>query len=533
MVVSRRALLARIREVERWDVIIIGGGATGLGTAVDAAARGYTTLLLEAHDFAKGTSSRSTKLIHGGVRYLAQGNISLVYDALRERGRLRRNVPHLVHTLPFVVPAYTWWAQPYYGAGLLLYSLLAGSLGLGISRIISRAEALSLAPTLEPHGLRGGVVYYDAQFDDARMSIALLRTLLDLGGVALNYAPVTSLIKTSGRVSGVLARDTETNEEFEIAARAVVNATGVYADELRRMDDPQAQPLLAPSQGVHLVLNRTFLPGDHAIMIPRTDDGRVLFAVPWHDRVIVGTTDTPRDSTSIEPRALPEEIDFLLSHAARYLHKSPRPEEVLSVFAGLRPLVKASGEGNTASLSRDHTLIVSPTGLITITGGKWTTYRHMAEDTVDRAAAVADLPRRPCPTRELKLHGYLNARLQPPLDVYGADTPALIDLLSERPEWRLKLHPNLPYRAGEVVWAARYELARTVEDVLARRTRALLLDAWASVEAAPQVAQLLARELGGDEAWQQAQVRAYQELTRMYRIEAQSDLVVGVPGESR
>lgn len=288
-----------------------------LGTAVDAAARGYTTLLLEAHDFAKGTSSPSTKLIHGGVRYLAQGNISLVYDALRDRGRLRRNAPHLVHTLPFVVPAYTWWAQPYYGAGLLLYSLLAGSLGLGTSRIISRAEALRLAPTLEPHGLRGGVAYYDAQFDDARLSIALPRALLDLGGVALNYAPVTSLIKTSSRVSCVLARDTETNEELEITAHAAINATGVYADELRRIDNPQAQPLLAPSQGVHLVLDRAFLPGDHANMIARTNDGRVLVAVLWHDRVIVGTTDTPRDSTSIEPR--PARGDRLSSQPRRAL----------------------------------------------------------------------------------------------------------------------------------------------------------------------------------------------------------------------
>jgi glycerol-3-phosphate dehydrogenase len=525
MIAMRRNLLLEpVRGRDPWDVVVIGGGATGLGTAVDAAARGYRTLLLEAHDFAKGTSSRSTKLVHGGVRYLAQGNISLVYDALRERGRLRRNAPHLVKTLPFVVPAYDWWARPYYGAGLLLYSLLAGSLGLGVSRIISRAEALRLVPTLEPGGLRGGVLYCDGQFDDARLAIALLRTLLDLGGIALNYAPVTDFIKTDGRITGVVARDVETSAELRIAARVVINATGVYADELRRMDDPQVLPLLAPSQGVHLVLDRTFLPGDHAIMIPKTDDGRVLFAVPWHDRVVVGTTDTPRDRTPIEPRPLPEEIDFLLSHAARYLSRDPQPEDVLSVFTGLRPLVKAGGGEHTASLARDHTLLETPSGLITITGGKWTTYRHMAEDTIDRAAELANLPRRPCPTATLRLHGWLEQRLDPPFDVYGADAPALIGLLAERREWRQKLHPNLPYLAGEVIWAARYELARTVEDVLARRIRALLLDAQASVEAAPRVAELLAQELGYDLAWQQQQVTAYRTLTDGYLLVQQHEV---------
>jgi glycerol-3-phosphate dehydrogenase len=515
---DRETLVAQINARQHWDLVVIGGGATGLGTAVDAAARGYTTLLLEAADFAKGTSSRSTKLVHGGVRYLAQGNVGLVYDALRERGRMRRNAPHLVHTLPFVVPAYDWWSRPFYGAGLLLYSLMAGSLGLGASRIISRDEALRLAPTLEPRGLRGGVVYYDGQFDDARMAIALLRTLHDQGGTALNYAPVTSLIKTNGRVAGVVAHDAETGAKLTIAARAVVNATGVYADDLRRMDDPQAAPMLAPSQGAHLVLDRRFLPGDHAIMIPKTDDGRVLFAVPWHDRVIVGTTDIPRDTAPLEPRPLAEEIEFLLGHAARYLSADPRPEDVLSVYAGLRPLVKHGEGGSTAALSRDHTLLVAPSGLLTITGGKWTTYRHMAEDTVDRAAALAGLPQRASPTVDLKLHGWLAKPIEPPFDTYGADAPALIDLLSERPEWRQRLDPRLPYRAGEVIWAARHELARTVEDVLARRTRALLLDARASVAAAPLVASLLAAELGRDLEWQRAQVRSYQELAAGYQL---------------
>lgn len=515
---QRNELLARVRETDHWDLVVIGGGATGLGTAVDAAARGYKTLLLEGADFAKGTSSRSTKLIHGGVRYLAQRNISLVREALRERGLLMRNAPHLVHARAFVVPAYDWWARPYYGIGLKVYDLLAGSLGIGASRLLSRDAILERAPTLEPTGLRGGILYYDGQFDDARLAVALLRTAMDSGATALNYMPVIGLTKTEGRTSGVGARDTESGEEFEIAARAVINATGVYADALRRMDDPDAAPLLAPSQGVHLVLDHSFLPGDSAIMIPRTEDGRVLFAVPWWGRVIVGTTDTPRNEIPLEPRPLEEEIDFLLRHAARYLSKDPSPEDVLSVFAGLRPLVKAGDGATTAALSRDHTLLVSPSGLITITGGKWTTYRHMAEDTVDRAIEVAGLSARPSTTETLKLHGWAPEPVEGHLAVYGSDLPALNSVLAEQPGWDERLHPNLPYYVGEVVWAARCELARTVEDVLARRTRALLLDAAASEEVAPKVAALLADELGFDADWQAAQVEQYRALARGYLL---------------
>lgn len=518
MSTERSRLLDQLRGGERWDVVVVGGGATGLGAALDAASRGYRTALLEAEDFAKGTSSRSTKLVHGGVRYLAQGNISLVFEALRERGILRRNAPHLVHVLPFVVPAYTWWSRPFYGAGLLLYSLLAGSLGFGFSRLISPGEALRRASTLEPKGLRGGVVYYDGQFDDTRLAIALLRTFQAQGGLALNYTPVEGLEKEGGKTRGVRVRDAETGERLHVPARVVVNATGVFVDVLRGMDEPGAAPIVAPSQGIHLVLDRHFLPGDHAIMIPKTDDGRVLFAVPWHGRVILGTTDTPVERPSLEPRALDEEIAFLLSHAARYLSQDPKPEDVLSVFAGLRPLVKAGEGSSTAALSRDHTLLVSESGLVTITGGKWTTYRRMAADTIDRAATVASLPNRPSATETLKLHGYLERQLEPPFDVYGADAPALVALLAERAEWRERLHPSLPYRAGEAVWAARHEMARTVEDVLARRTRALLLNARASREAAPRVAELLAAELGHDAAWQEAQVQSYRELAEGYML---------------
>lgn len=515
----RNELLERARASERWDVIVVGGGATGLGTAVDAAARGYKTLLLESHDFAKGTSSRSTKLVHGGVRYLAQGNVMLVYEALQERGRLRKNAPHLVSSLPFVVPGYTWWSNPYYGIGLTLYSLMAGSLGIGFSRVIGKKEALRLAPTLEPNGLQGGVVYYDGQFDDARLAVSLMRTLLDFGGVALNYARVTGLNKTNNKVTGVTVRDEETGEELSFEGRVVVNATGVFADGMRRMDDPNAEKMLSPSQGVHIVLDRSFLPGDHGIMIPKTDDGRVLFAVPWHNRVVVGTTDTPIQDTPIEPRPLQEEVDFLMAHAARYLAKDPTPEDVLSVFVGLRPLVKAGAGGSTASLSREHTLVVSDSGLVTITGGKWTTYRNMAEDTVNRAAEVGGLPKVACPTKTLKIHGHKEEPEAEPFGVYGSDAAELKKLLGSERGWHEQLHPNLPYRAGEVIWATRYELARTVEDVLSRRMRALLLDAQASIEVAPRVAELLAQELGFDEAWQREQVNQFTELAEAHTLE--------------
>jgi glycerol-3-phosphate dehydrogenase len=515
---QRNELLNRLRGTTQWDIIVIGGGATGLGIAVDAAARGFSTLLLEAYDLAKGTSSRSTKLVHGGVRYLAQGNVALVYEALYERGRLQRNAPHLVFPLPFVVPGYTWWSQPFYGAGLLLYSVMAGRLGFGFSRLVGKKEALRLAPTLEADGLRGGVVYFDAQFDDARLAVTLMRTAQDHGALVLNYMPVTGLTKDGGKIRGVTARDAETGEDFQINARVVINATGVFTDNLRKMDDSDADSLLSLSQGIHMVLDRSFLPGDHAIMIPKTADGRVLFAVPWHDRVVVGTTDTPVNQALREPQPLQKEIEFLLDHAALYLSKDPKPEDVLSVFAGLRPLVKSSGAGSTASLSREHTLLVSESGLVTITGGKWTTYRPMAQHAVDKAIEVGGLAKTACPTVDLRLHGYQQEPEPAPFGVYGTDAPKLKALMNEQPGWDQPLHPNLPYRVGEVIWAVRHELARTVEDVLARRTRALLLDARASQEIVPQVAELLAGELGYDQAWQQQQVEEYRSLASQYTL---------------
>lgn len=517
---DRAVMLTRIRDATTpWDILVVGGGATGLGTAIEAVARGYQTLLLEAYDFAKGTSSRSTKLVHGGVRYLRQGNVSLVLEALKERGLLRRNAPHLVHQLPFVVPAYDWWEGPFYGIGLKLYDLLAGRLGFGPSHRLSKEETLAYLPTLEPEGLRGGVIYYDGQFDDARLAVSMAQTAADCGGTLVNYMPVIGLLKTGEEVCGVAARDLESGETFEIAARVVVNATGVFTDDLRRMDDPAAAPLVRPSQGTHLVLDRSFLPGDTAIMVPQTDDGRVLFALPWHDRVLVGTTDVPVAHADPEPHATADEVAFLLSHAARYLVRDPAPADVRSVFAGLRPLVDAAGTDATAALSRDHTLHISGSGLVTITGGKWTTYRKMAEDTIDQAALLAGLPEHPSRTASMPLHGYHeHPETLGDLAVYGADAPALEAVLREDPRYAARLHPERPVLAGQVVWAVRHEMARTVEDVLARRTRTLLLDARASIEMAPAVARIMADTLGRDAAWIDEQVTAYTQLAKGYLL---------------
>jgi len=502
-------------------MLVIGGGATGLGTAVEAAARGYRTLLIERADFAHETSSRSTKLVHGGVRYLQQMNLTLVLDALRERGHMLRNAPHLVHDLNFVVPAYSYFSLPYYGMGLKVYERLSGRLSFGHSKLLSRENTLEKLPGVKSEGLRGGILYHDGQFDDARYAIALLRTLQNLGGVAINYVEATGLIEHGGKVAGVEARDCETGAVFALQAKAVINACGVHVEQVIALDGRPRDSLLAVSQGSHFVLPRSFLPGNTALMIPKTDDGRVLFAIPWHGALIVGTTDVPVDTASPEPRALPEEKAFLRDYIARYMGRAPRPEEILSIWSGLRPLVRKGGV-KTSKLSRDHTILVSPHGLVTVTGGKWTTYRRMGQDTIDRAEQVVGLPKRPSTTLDLKLHGWTpnpTTATSPWECVYGADLPALGALSAEEPCLDNLIHPRLPFKLREVVWAARYEMARTVEDVLARRTRALFLDARAAVEAAPAVAGLLARELNRSEAWKTDDLRNFQQTAKGYLYE--------------
>jgi glycerol-3-phosphate dehydrogenase len=518
--VNRDELLSRLfTRSEPWDLIVVGGGATGVGVAVDAASRGYDVLLLEQHDFGKGTSSRSTKLVHGGVRYLEQGNISLVMEALRERGLLRQNAPHIVGDLAFVVPNYEWWEAPFYGIGLKVYNALAGKYGFGPSLILTREETLERLPTIQTEGLRGGVVYYDGQFDDSRLLINMAETAVEQGGTVLNYAPVTALIRDGqGFVNGVQGRDAESGRTFEARARIVINAAGPFCDAVRQMADAGAEPIIAPSQGVHLVFAREFLPGSHAIMVPHTSDGRVLFAIPWHGHTLVGTTDTPIPAATLEPRAFPAEIEFILDTAERYLGKPPTRRDILSVHTGIRPLVRSSETKSTASLSRGHTIHIDGSGLLTIAGGKWTTYRNMAEDCVNQAAELAGLPERECPTKHLNIHGFHpSASRFGPRAVYGSDAPAIEQLMKAEPAWGEPLHPALPYCGAEVVWATRFEMARSVEDVLARRTRALFLNAGAAVDMAPRVAKLMARELGRDDQWRRAQVDAFVALAAGYR----------------
>ncbi len=516
---NRSEMLARMQaRTTPWDMVIVGGGATGAGVAVDAASRGYEVLLLEQSDFCKGTSSRSTKLVHGGVRYLEQGNISLVMEALKERGYLRQNAPHLVSDLAFVVPNYDWWEAPFYGVGLKLYNMLAGKYGFGPSQILSREETLQRLPTINPEGLRGGVVYYDGQFDDSRLLINLIQTAAEQGATLLNYVQVTGFEKApDGFIDTVFACDQETGNEFRLNTKVVVNATGAFSDAVRRMTDPNVKPLIAPSQGIHLVFDRSFLLGDTAIMVPHTSDGRVMFAIPWHEHTLVGTTDTPIPEATLEPVAMEKEIEFILETASRYLAHAPTREDVLSVFTGIRPLVKSGDSSNTSALSRDHTIHIDQSGLLSIAGGKWTTYRNMAEDCVNQAATLARLNDQNCITRTLHVHGFYN---HPDkfghLGVYGSDATVIQDMMRAQPALAERLHPDLPYVAAEVVWAVRVEMARKVEDVLARRLRALFLNAKASVEMAQRVSEIMGAELGWDSARQAHETAAFLTMAETY-----------------
>jgi glycerol-3-phosphate dehydrogenase len=514
---NRGKALQRISTQEEWDILVIGGGSTGLGVAVDAASRGYQTLLLEQADFAKGTSSRSTKLVHGGVRYLAQGRIGLVFRALRERGILLKNAAHVVRKQAFIIPCYNRWQKWKYLSGLKLYDWLSGNLSFGNSKGMSRKQVMDLLPELNPEGLVGGVKYFDGQFDDARLAINLAQTCVEQGGVVINYFPVTKLVKAGQKIIGVEALNLETKRSYSLKARVVINATGVFVDHILQMDVPEHRPLIHSSQGIHLVFDRTFLPGRDALLIPKTMDGRVLFAVPWQDHVLVGTTDTPMEKHEMEPVPLEEEIEFILKTISQYFIKSPQKEDVLSVYAGLRPLVAPQKEtGNTKEISRDLKLIVSPSGLVTITGGKWTTYRHMAEMTVNRAIEIAGLKKTSSKTKQLPIHGCTTKSDGSYLSIYGTDEKALKDFMNQEQSFKDLLIPSMPYLKGEVIWAVRNEMARTVEDVLARRIRVLFLDALAAINAAPEVARIMATELRKDKKWQQEQLDDFTSLAENY-----------------
>jgi glycerol-3-phosphate dehydrogenase len=515
---NRDIMLRLLQEDKTWDVVIVGGGATGLGAAVDSATRGYSTLLLEQADFAKGTSSRSTKLVHGGVRYLAQGDISLVLEALHERGLLLQNAPHLVKNLAFIIPNYDWWDGPFYVIGMKVYDMMAGKLGLGPSEGISREETIAAIPNIKTDELRGGVIYYDGQFDDSRLAISLAQTAHKNGAAVINYMKVTGLRKNDeGLIKGVTAIDTESGKEHAIKAKCVVNATGVFVDEILSMDEKQERKTTKPSQGVHLVLDREFLQGESAIMIPKTDDGRVLFAVPWHGKVILGTTDVLVDHPVLEPVASEDEIEFILKTAGRYLTRAPKRSDVRSVFAGLRPLSNEDDDAETKGISRNHKIIVSLSGLISVTGGKWTTYRKMGQDIIDKAALVGGFELRDCITAHMPLHGYVkNFDRKDHLYVYGGDRLAINQLIERDVSLGDKLDAEYPYLKAEVVWAVREEMARKIEDFLARRIRILFLDARASIRMAPIVAEIMADELSKDNQWIKDELADYTNLASGY-----------------
>lgn len=506
-------------NTKQWDVIVIGGGATGLGIALDAALRGLDVVLFEGHDFTKATSSRSTKLVHGGVRYLAQGDVSLVLEALYERGLLKQNAPHLVKNQSFIIPNYTTWDNMQYTIGLTLYDWLAGRLGLGRSKYISKNKTLENIPILKPQGLKGGVIYHDGQFDDSRLAINLAQSAVEQGACVLNYMEVTGIEHNSeGKVDGVVVKNVLNGDEYHIKGKVIINATGVFVDKIMQMDKSTGEHLVRPSQGVHLILDKSFLQSDYAIMIPKTSDGRVLFAVPWHDKVVVGTTDTMMDEALLEPKALDKEIDFILETAGQYMIKPPTRADVLSVFAGLRPLAAPKKEGSsTKEISRSHKIIVSDNNLITIIGGKWTTYRRMAEDTLKRAEDMQLIAKRPCQTKDFKIHGYkTNPNLSDHMYIYGSDEAMILDMIKNDPSIGEKIHSNYEYTIAEVLWAIREEMAQSVEDVLARRVRLLFLDAKAAVEAAPKVAYILAKEWNKDQNWVDQQLRDFNTIAANY-----------------
>jgi glycerol-3-phosphate dehydrogenase len=530
---DRKELINSIKETDEWDILIVGGGATGLGIAVDSASRGFKTMLVEQEDFAKGTSSRSTKLVHGGVRYLAQGNISLVKEALKERGLLLKNAPHLTKNESIIIPCYSWLKGIFYATGLTFYDWLSGGLTLGKSKIISNKELNKRLPTLKKESLKCGVLYHDGTFDDARLALNLAQTCVENGGVAINYCKVVSLIKfANNKISGAIVLDKETGNIYEIKAKVVVNATGVFVDEIIKMDNAGSKSLIRPSQGIHLVLDNSFLKSKDSIMIPHTDDGRVLFAIPWYDKVIIGTTDTPLNNHSLEPRALESEIDFVLNTAAKYLSKKPEKKDVLSVFAGLRPLAATDDSSDkTKEISRSHKVIISDSGLVSVIGGKWTTYRKMAEDSLSKIIKRKMLPNKKCITEDLKIHGYTHENSTGVLSFYGADKIKLDELIASNKLWAEPLNKETDLLAGQVVWAVRNEMARTVEDFLARRTRLLFMDARLAYKLAPEVAGIMKEELNEDEVWKETQVKKFYELAEGYLIKSNLNPEADIPSE--
>jgi len=504
---NRSDQINKLRDSGIWDIVIVGGGATGAGAALDAASRGYKTLLIEQYDFAKGTSSKSTKLIHGGVRYLQQGNVKLVFEALRERGRLLKNAPHLTSTQAFIVPVYSLWEKIFYGVGLKVYDILAGSLSLGKTKLLNTKQTIEQLPSINPNKLFGGVMYFDGQFDDSNLCIEILGTAEKNGATIINYCKATGFIKDNHKITGVEMMDTYSQNVYKINAKAVINATGAFTNEVVEMDDQSQHNFVSPSQGIHFVINKNLFEGTAAMMIPKTDDGRVLFAVPWYGKVIVGTTDTPIEKSNIEPRALEEEIKFVLEHINRYGTKTITRADVNTVFVGLRPLINTKNKGNTSGVSREHALHISLSGLVTLIGGKWTTYRKMAIHAIDNAAFVGKLPKKNCVTSNLSI------------DLSVQKQNAIKVIIDSNPEYINKIHADYPYQLAEIVYAIRHQMATSVEDILSRRIRLLFLDARVAMQVAPMVAMVMCKELNKDDNWIQQQIAEFNTLASKYILE--------------
>jgi len=518
---QRNQLFNQVENTDHWDIIIIGGGASGLGVALDATTRGFKTLLLEQYDFAKGTSSKSTKLLHGGVRYLAQGDVKLVMEALEERGLLKKNARHLFYKQEFIIPNYNWWKGPYYWIGLKLYDWLSKRLSLGSSKYISKNKVEQALPTIKKEGLANGISYYDGQFDDARLALNIAQTAIEHGATVLNYCKVVGFNKNeNGAIEAVQFIDSETQKEYQVKGNIIVNATGVFTDKILKMLNPKHKKTVVPSQGIHLMLDRSFLNTDTAIMIPKTSDGRVLFIIPWHDKVIAGTTDTLIKKPKIEPKPLEKEVDFILETINQYLDKQATRADIKSVFSGLRPLAKPKNDNtNTKEVSRSHKIIIDE-NLVSVVGGKWTTYRKMAQDVIDTTIASFQLNKRESKTKVTPLHGNIDCTTEtnPHLSFYGSDLPKIQELEATNSKWSEPIHPKYLFKKVQVVWAVRNEMARTVEDFLSRRIRLLLLDAQAAKETAPIVAELMANELGKDAEWQKEQIASFQELADKYLL---------------
>ena len=516
---KREKQIQQLEQDITWDVVIIGGGATGLGAAVEATTRGYKTLLLEQLDFTIGTSSRSTKLVHGGVRYLEQGDVSMVFEALNERGLLLKNAPHLVSNQTFLIPSYAIWQKPFYTIGLIIYDILSGRKSFGKSRPFSRRNTIKKLPNLIRKNLRGGITYHDGQFDDARLGLNLAQTSIENGATVLNYVKVQDLLKENNQIIGVVAEDQETGKRYAVKTKSVINATGVFADAILKKDNPKAKKVIQPSQGVHIVIDAKFLQSDYALLIPKTKDGRVLFAVPWHDKVILGTTDEPKEKPVIEPKATEKEIDFILETASRYLINKPTKKDIKSVFAGLRPLVLPSDDESTKEISRSHKILVSKSKLISIIGGKWTTYREMGEDVIDKMEKLFNLPKKESITEHLKIHGYQkNTDFNNPLYFYGSDLAKIKELIKEDNSLSELLSEKLKINKAQVVFAVQNEMARNAYDFLARRTRALFLDANEAVRIAPKVIQIMTKELKKDTLWEQEELTKFKKIAKEYSV---------------